>query len=88
MLSRSCKCCSGSRLVASRPLKLLCLAAAVAWCIGDYVVIQGFLDDPSHPTLRPRGVRLTMLIAIVPPIALIWLAFSDMVKRGCPECCD
>lgn len=81
-----CDRCNSTGLISHVPLMMLCLAGAVAWCFGAYLVIDGFLNDPAHPSLRPRELRVAILIAGVPPIALIWLAFSNVIKKGCPDC--
>ena len=67
---------------------LLCLAGAAAWAVVAYFAVQALLDSGAEVRFGRSGVLVPILIIAGPPAGLIWLAFSNVIKRACPECSD
>lgn len=87
MIRYTCERCRDTGLVSSRIAAGVCIAAAVAYCVGSYFVLRGLPENP--PVRIPYGYGpATLFVALVfgPPVGLVLLAKSSVFKRGCPNC--
>lgn len=87
MIRYTCEKCRDTGLVSSRIAAGICVAAAVAYCVGSYFVLQHLPGNP--PVAVPYGYAPAALFAALvfgPPVGLILLAKSSVFKRGCPNC--
>jgi len=67
---------------------LLCVIVAAGWVLGVRYFGQMFIEDPGEVRVGRRSVLAALLIIAGPPAGLIWLAFSNVLKRACPECSE
>ena len=86
MAHSSCTRCRGSGLVMNIPLFLICLGLAAAWCIGAYLIVQEKVEKGFQYSQERRKPVMKLLLIVGPPLALIGLAFSPILKRACPWC--
>lgn len=87
MIRYTCEKCRDTGLVTSPIAAGVCIAAAVAYCVGSYFILRGLPENP--PVRVPYGYGPGVLLALLvfgPPVGLILLAKSSVFKRGCPSC--
>jgi hypothetical protein len=82
----SCSRCRGKGLVLHVPFCLICLGLAAAWCIGAYYIILDKVERGFQYSQGRRWPAAKLVLIVGPPILLIGLAFSPIIKRACPRC--